>query len=125
MSEPDFRPANKPWGKDLLFSVLASAGLITLALVIIVIPHARRKPDEGRQRLPTWPVEGQVFINGKAATGLFVLLHFTGEQLQPNDLRNRLIPFGKVDDQGRFEIGTFLDQDGAPEGRYAIALEYY
>ena len=64
-----------------------------------------------------YPVEGEVFFQGKPAAGATVFFHPAG---QP-DAR---ILSGTVGPDGTFRITTLRKDDGAPAGTYAVTLTW-
>lgn len=85
---------------------------VTTALLIVV---AGCGSDE---RLPVYPVQGQVFVEKKPAAGAVVWL--IPESDQP--AKNRRVPVGRADADGRFEIETYGEKDGAPAGKYRMTV---
>lgn len=78
-----------------------------------IIGCASHADDE----LVMFPVRGTVRVNGKPATGARVIFH-------PHDEEIPATPFGVVDDEGVFELSTFLANDGAPEGDYSVTISW-
>ncbi len=70
--------------------------------------------------IPTFPVQGQVRFQGQAAPGAFVVFHPLDPSAQ-QDVR----PTGQAGPDGTFRLTTFDDHDGAPEGDYAVTIEWY
>ena len=66
----------------------------------------------------TYPASGTVKVNGQIAEGALVMLFPTGD---PVDLRNSK-PWGLVGSDGSYQIGTYEQGDGAPEGDYDVTL---
>jgi hypothetical protein len=68
-------------------------------------------------RLPTYPVSGELTINGAPAKGCVVTF-------VPADpaLSGVVLPTGKVTDSGKFELTTYETGDGAPAGDYGVTL---
>jgi hypothetical protein len=65
------------------------------------------------------PVRGQVFVDGRPAAQAQVLFHPAEkgpEQLQPS---------GQTDDQGYFNLTTYVNSDGAPEGDYTVTVTWF
>lgn len=61
-------------------------------------------------------VRGAVFFNGKPATGARVAFHSLDQPArQP-------LPQGAVEPDGSFHLSTFVDNDGAAVGRYAVTV---
>jgi hypothetical protein len=68
---------------------------------------------------PAYPVEIEVFVQGKPANGATVVLHPVGTT-DPNVP----LPSGKVDAAGTVKLSTFAQDDGAPPGDYTITVEW-
>lgn len=91
-------------------------------LVILVLAGAFlascRRANEHHRPLPLWPVEGQVFIDGKPAEGAVIRLHVV-----PVTSGQTAFPSGVVDVHGQFRISMYKTGDGAPAATYWISLE--
>jgi hypothetical protein len=68
-------------------------------------------------RLPTYPVSGELTINGAPAKGCIVTL----VPAEPA-LVGVVLPAGTVDESGKFELTTYETGDGAPAGEYGVTL---
>jgi hypothetical protein len=68
--------------------------------------------------LPVHPVSGQVTFNGKPLAGAQVVFVPT----HPEKVSVR--PTGRTDQDGRFELTSFVARDGAPEGTYAVIVDW-
>lgn len=73
--------------------------------------------DDGR--LETYPVLGQVIVNGEPAAGCTVTY-----VPRESKLRGLIMPGGKTDEEGRFELTTYESKDGAPAGQYDVTLRW-
>lgn len=75
---------------------------------------------DARQK-PTFPVRGKVLVNGQPAEEARVMLVPPGgsdsDQFTPN-------PYGRVKEDGTFEINTYRAGDGAPAGVYKATIEW-
>ena len=72
----------------------------------------------GDGRVPLFPANGSVQVDGKPAAGVVV-------RLVPADAlddRDALQPFATTGDDGTFALGTYDKGDGAPAGRYKVTL---
>lgn len=69
--------------------------------------------------VPTHPVSGQVIYAGKPAAGVQVFLNPTSAPMVPDIPSN---PRGVTGADGRFALGTYSAEDGAPEGGYQVIL---
>jgi hypothetical protein len=63
-----------------------------------------------------YPVQGQVFLDGKPAARAQVVFHPVGAG--PDAAH----PVGQTDDEGRFTLTTRETGDGAPAGEYRVAV---
>jgi hypothetical protein len=69
-------------------------------------------------RVPTFPVKGQVLVDGAPANYLKVKLNSVGEAATPVDVS------AFTDAEGKFMIGTYDGGDGAPAGEYKLTFEW-
>jgi hypothetical protein len=72
------------------------------------------------EKLPVFPVEGQVKFNGKATPGAQVALHPVGIS-KPGEKPSAR---ATVQPDGTFKITTYDSGDGAPEGEYKVTVEW-
>jgi hypothetical protein len=70
-------------------------------------------------KLPLYPVEGQIFLEKNPAQGAIIWLHPL-EVTEPNLPK----PHGRVDKDGTFRLGTFNSTDGAPVGKYRVLISW-
>lgn len=66
----------------------------------------------------TYPASGVVTVNGEKAEGALVMLFPAGG---PVDVRNSK-PWGVVNADGSYRLGTYELEDGAPPGDYDVTL---
>ncbi|MCD4726186.1 MAG: hypothetical protein K8R46_00870 [Pirellulales bacterium] len=67
--------------------------------------------------VPTFTVKGLVTIDGKPLdSGGAVLFEMVGSG------KNRYMARGAIASDGRYSLNTFADGDGAPAGRYRVAV---
>ena len=67
----------------------------------------------------TYPVAGQVLVNGKPAEGVEVTFRSFGDMgAEP------YAPQGVTDREGRFTLTTYVQEDGAPAGSYQVGLTW-
>jgi hypothetical protein len=69
------------------------------------------------KRPPLVPVEGQVFLENIPAHKAIIWFHAV-EPVEPGMPR----PHAVVDKDGNFVVGTFNSSDGAPPGKYRVAI---
>src|SRR4051812_34828314 len=93
-------------------------GMMTVALGAALGLCVLGCGSDGRK--PTFPVTGKVTWAGKPARGATLVFHPVGAA-GPDDVR----PRGKVSDDGTLEVTTYQAKDGAPEGDYKVAVEWY
>jgi hypothetical protein len=89
--------------------------LLTMASVLSMLSSCAKA-----DRKPVYRVHGRVFdANNRPATGALVILH-------PVDTSDRkpVKPLAYVDEQGAFALTTYAQGDGAPEGEYAVTIEW-
>jgi hypothetical protein len=70
-------------------------------------------------RPPRFPVQGQVFVEGKPAHRAIVWFHPVNPA-EPGSPR----PRGVVDEAGEFRMGTYDSKDGVPAGKYRVAISW-
>lgn len=73
---------------------------------------------DAEQRPEVNPVSGQVLVNGRPAAGALVSFHPAGENFDRRGSR----PWAKVREDGRFDVSTYGQNDGAPAGEYAVSI---
>src|SRR5205823_1996593 len=74
----------------------------------------------GDPRKPVYPVEGTVLVDGKPAARAIVTFQPVGDN-SPTAVR----PVGHVDEKGKFTLTSYRQDDGAPEGEYAVTVTWY
>ena len=74
---------------------------------------------ERSSRQPTFPVKGKVHVNGKPAQDLFIYLH-PMDQNNPNAVR----PFAQTNENGEFELNSYVTGDGAPLGEFIVTFDW-
>src|SRR5262245_11865951 len=75
--------------------------------------------SSGSERVPVFPVRGQVFYQSKPAVGAVVILNPQDASLGE---RLPMRPNGKVEADGSFQITTYETNDGAPAGEYKVTI---
>ena len=88
---------------------------ITLALVVATSGCSKVAP-----RVETYPAEGKVNFLGKPPVGATLVLHPFGE-----GAANLPRPQATVAKDGTFQLTTYENQDGAPAGKYKVAIYWY
>jgi hypothetical protein len=67
-----------------------------------------------------FPVSGKVLYKGEPASGAVVYFHRVGGSADPN----QSIPYGVVDEGGRFDLACDGLGYGCPPGNYAVLVEW-
>jgi hypothetical protein len=114
MAQPSHKTThNTTWQTGVLFSFCA--------VLAVTAPGCSNARDPNR--LPVFPVKGQLSINGQTPAGAFVVLHpKNGAATAPNGEVVR--PRAVVNPDGTFELGSYDSLDGAPSGEYAVTVEW-
>lgn len=73
------------------------------------------------ETVPTHPASGTITINGAPANGAIVRLH--PRSPQPG-VKYPLLPAGRANAEGVYQLTTFEGPDGAPPGEYVITVEW-
>jgi hypothetical protein len=68
----------------------------------------------------TFPVTGQVCVDGQAAAGLQIALH----DLKGFDAADTTVSSAVTGQDGCFAVSTYRTGDGAPEGQYVLTFEW-
>lgn len=89
--------------------------VLCVALLSGVLAAGCRRASHQLESRPTFPVEGTLLVRGQPEQGLQVFFH-------PLDASQRGIPRGVTDADGRFQLRTYRDGDGAPAGEYALTV---
>lgn len=71
--------------------------------------------SSGQRKL--YPVKGKVLCDGKPAEGALVSLYAL-DASQPM----KQFPAARVQRDGSFEVGTYVEKDGAPAGEYKVVV---
>ncbi len=74
------------------------------------------KPPSGP--IPVHPVSGRVVYQGKPVAGALVVFHRDGGESQTSTP----VPTGKTGAEGRFQLHTYVGDDGAPTGAYKVTV---
>jgi len=78
--------------------------------------------SSGPAKKVCYPVKGQLLVQGKPAEGALVILH-------PKENANAAewsgtFPHATTGPEGKFELGTYADNDGAPAGEYVVLVSW-
>ena len=86
-------------------------------LVILCLALASCSRSQG-YRKATFPVTGEVYVDGKPAA----LLAVTCVDLRGIDEKHPTDSAAFTDEAGKFAISTYLSADGVPEGEYVLTF---
>lgn len=75
------------------------------------------KRDYGTE---TFPVSGEVYVDGGAAAEVFVTLH----NVNGMDAANPTVSSTSTKEDGTFEVSTFEEGDGVPAGDYVATFKW-
>jgi hypothetical protein len=92
--------------------------LCAVAIVGIALSALAGCGQSAPPRVPVYPVQGKVEVNGKPAAGALVLLHPKGDPSRPPAR-------AEVKPDGTFEASTYAPADGAAEGDYIVTVEWF
>ena len=86
--------------------------------VAILVAIAIGCSPQGPPRTPTFPITGQVYVDGQPAAELAVFFTNTNgvDKNQPT------YSTANTDAEGRFQVSTYESGDGIPEGTYAVTF---
>jgi len=73
----------------------------------------------GEERIDVSPVQGRVVYKGKGAPRATVIFFPEGEAA---NVLGRMRPFAYCDDDGNFQVKTYVAGDGAPPGEYRVSI---
>jgi hypothetical protein len=90
-----------------------------LLSTLVVLALLAFTPACSSCRKPVNPVRGQILVDGKPAAKAQVLFHpDPGGNDDP-------LPTAHTDDQGYFDLTSYKNGDGAPEGSYAVTVTWF
>lgn len=69
-----------------------------------------------------YPVKGELFVKDKPAEGAVII--FSPKQDNDPATWSAGFPRANVGAGGKFEVGTYADNDGAPAGDYSLAITW-
>jgi hypothetical protein len=87
--------------------------------LVALLPFAALSCGGAEDRLPVYPVRGQLFVDGKPAAGAYVLFHPSSDA---DTQATR--PRGQVTQDGTFVLSTYGANDGAPMGDYVVTIDW-
>jgi hypothetical protein len=96
------------------FAIFKLATLIPVCIILAITTGCAKKP-----RLAVAPVRGTVTYKGRGVPNAVVIFFPVDETAE---IVKKLRPFAYADDQGNFEIKTYVNGDGAPPGKYRVSV---
>ncbi len=88
-----------------------------LVLLLVLSLESGCRPANS-DRVPVYPVEGQITLNGQPLADAYVVLH------PRHSADSRVLPAqGKTDLTGRFQLSTYELSDGASAGEYTVTVQ--
>jgi hypothetical protein len=87
----------------------------------LVVCLAACSPSGPKKKI-CYPVKGSLFVKGKPAEGALVTLQ-PKEVGNPNDWPSGF-PRAHVAADGKFEVETYKEKDGAPTGEYIVLVSW-
>jgi hypothetical protein len=93
---------------------------VAIALRIAVVLAVAASASCGSKFPRTYSVKGKILVNGQPAKECRITLHRTSG----GDLAHPATPSGLTDDNGEFQLTSYVANDGAPEGEYVATIEW-
>lgn len=99
---------------------IRSKNLALFASLAFLLASCTQRPNQE----PVFPVHGKVLFEDKAAVGAIVWLHPVElvDEKDPVVLADVPRPRAVVEEDGSFHLSTYGTKDGAPVGRYYVAV---
>ncbi|HEV8067448.1 MAG TPA: carboxypeptidase-like regulatory domain-containing protein [Planctomycetaceae bacterium] len=94
---------------------------IGLSSVVFASSCGRSKTPEIQGKLPVFPVKGTLILEGKPLANADLVFHPTTPL--PKDA-SQILPRGRTNEDGAFNLTTYYDNDGAPAGKYRVTVSY-
>lgn len=98
-------------------AVAFCVGLLTVAFS----SGCGKSRPEIKGKLPLFPVKGKVIMDGQPLAGATILFYPT-KQFPAGAAPQR--PRATVEDDGRFQVSTYGNKDGAPAGAYKVTISW-
>ena len=95
---------------------------MTLPLLCLCLLAAGCGGGVKEGRLPLHPAGGKVSVQGQPAGGVLVLLY--PAEGSPA-AKAGVIPSATTKEDGTFQLSTYGQDDGAPEGGYSVAIQWF
>jgi len=99
-------------------SLWSPSGPCFLLLVVALLCAGCGEAE--RPELTVFPVSGSISIDGKPPVGAEIRCRPSTPLKDP--AKRSIEPFAFVEQDGTFQVGTYLGDDGAPPGEYALTI---
>jgi hypothetical protein len=96
-------------------NALHSLSQVVIALAILALASCG---GDGRNRHKVYPVKGKILVNGQPANECQIVL------LRTYDDKNPVVPQGLTNENGEFQLTSYDNNDGAPEGEYVATIRW-
>jgi hypothetical protein len=108
-----------PAGRSAAWGIMLRLLIVVLAIAIIASGCAGAS---GPAKKVCYPVKGQLLVQGKPAEGALVILHPKDDPKSAEWSAG--FPHGTTAADGKFELATYADNDGAPAGDYVVLVSW-
>ena len=104
----------------LSFASRRCCSIFSLVLLVAIGPAFAgcAKQEFQNMRQPTYPVQGQVTLDGKPVANATIVF----KPVDAAKFKWREQPQAKSDAEGRFTVFTYIANDGAPAGEYRVGI---
>lgn len=89
-----------------------------LCVSLVLLSGCRDEGPRGGPRIETFPITGQVTVDGNPTETLLVVANPVGKAAVPTTISSF------TDKEGKFSISTYESDDGAPEGDYKLTFKW-
>ncbi len=102
----EFLQAKWRWRRAVFAGVLVS-----LSMVLVL------GCGDSESQIPVYPVRGSVSVAGRAVGGVHLQFH-------PVNSEHQIFPRAVTDQDGKFELSTYAENDGIPAGDYVVTASW-
>src|ERR1043165_2962354 len=89
--------------------------LLVMGIALWLTPACKKSDG----RVPVYPVQGKVIVNGAPADGARVVFYPISDELRKPGMP---VPEGITDSLGVFKLKSYVAGDGAPEGEFKVGV---
>ena len=105
------------WSKRHMFRSLRASRAITVTVLILFAISTVSCQKEQTDLLTVYPARGQVFVNDQPAENAEIFFFAIGIDNQRTGASQAV-----VDKDGWYELSTYKNKDGAPEGKFIVTI---